>query len=225
MNQKIVVALALAALASASAAQAHGGRCGPFSHLSIILEQNATDADGEVVIRATGQSDGLKELTVWGPDGKRVGEFEGGRNGVGIRQFTLESGEPPNLADVLAAFPEGTYRVKGTTVANGCLKGSAFLSHASAPMTEILTPTEGEIVDPNAFTVSWAPVAAAVGYIVELTDETLGNILKADLTPSQTQFKVPAGWFQPGTEYEVVVGVKAADGNITGVVVMAFTTP
>jgi hypothetical protein len=223
MNRKSFTAVALAALAMGPASQASAQACDTFDTLTIHLEVNATDADGEIVLLAKGQDDGLDRLRVWGPNNKKFLEFRGRKGGVGVREFILESAEPPDLSEVLASFPAGNYRVRGVTVADDCLEGIAALSHTQAPATQIVTPAPNEVLDAEDFIVSWAPVSGAAGYFLELVDENLGYVLKADLPPTQTQFDA-SGWVGDGGEYEVVVAVKAANGNVTGVALIAFTT-
>ncbi|MGH8489156.1 MAG: hypothetical protein ACREXS_09920, partial [Gammaproteobacteria bacterium] len=134
---------------TARAEDGHGNGsrvCLEFTDLRMTLEQNATDGDTEVVLFAKGQDDGLKKLRIVRPDGRTVAEFRANRRTVGLREFALESAEPPELERVLRSFPEGTYRFAGRTVEGDCLRGSAFLSHAIAPGTRILSPGEGETV-------------------------------------------------------------------------------
>src|SRR5688572_6758342 len=71
--------------------------CLEFSELTLTLERNATDGDTEVVIFAKGQDAGLKRLIVIAPNGRTVAAFHGSQQGVGIREFVLESAEPPDL--------------------------------------------------------------------------------------------------------------------------------
>ncbi len=71
--------------------------CIEFSELRMTLEQNATDGDTEVVLFAQGGDVGLDRLEITAPDGRRVAKFDGDGRGIGIREFLLESAEPPDL--------------------------------------------------------------------------------------------------------------------------------
>jgi hypothetical protein len=141
----------------------------------MTLEQNATDGDAEVVFFAQGGDVGLKRLTVTAPNGRRVARITGDRRGVGIREFLLESAEPPDLPAVLASFPEGDYSFVGKTVDGECLKGTVPLSHQLAPATTLLTPEEDEVVPVDQLVLSWAATAGAERYVVELNNEDSGS--------------------------------------------------
>lgn len=198
-------------------------RCLPFTELSIVLEQNATDGDAEVVIFAKGQDEGLSELSIRAPNGRSVAHIVGSRRGVGLREFVIESAEPPDLPRILASFPAGTYSFLGRTVGGDFLRGSAVLSHAFAPAATILTPADEEIVPIDHVVLSWAAVPGAEVYIVELTNEALGNEYRFEILPPTTSLAVPAAMLADGTEYLYGVAVKAADGNITSVETTFFT--
>lgn len=204
-------------------AVANDSICEPFTELSIVLEQNATDGDSEVVIFAKGQDIGLDHFVVCAPDGNKVAKFKGDKKGVGMREFLLESAEPPDLNKVLASFPEGMYLFNGRTVEGGCLLGSAFLSHTIAPETQILTPGENQILNRSSVSVSWLPVDNAVVYVVELKNEDTEYALLVEVAAPATLFDAPASWFVPDTEYQVAVTVVTTSGNKTSVETAFFT--
>ena len=85
--------------------------CSEFEELAITLEQNATDGDAEVVLFAKGGDEGLKRLRIIAPDERIVANVQGDDQGVGLREFSLESAEPPDFGAVLGSFPEGTYTI------------------------------------------------------------------------------------------------------------------
>ncbi|MGH8656216.1 MAG: hypothetical protein ACREYE_30320 [Gammaproteobacteria bacterium] len=197
--------------------------CLEFTDLRMTLEQNATDGDTEVVLFAKGQDDGLKELRVVRPDGRTVAEFRGNRRTIGLRVFALESAEPRELERVLRSFPEGTYRFAGRTVEGDCLRGSAFLSHAIAPETQILSPSEDETVPRDEVVVSWAAIPEAEVYLVEVKNEETENALLVEVPAPMTSFEVPASWLEPAVKHQVVVGVRTPSRNITNVESAFFT--
>ncbi len=104
--------------------------------------QNATDGDAEVVLFAKGGDEGLKKLRIIAPDGRIVANVQGDHRGVGLREFSLESAEPPDFGAVLGSFPEGTYTISGRTVSGQCLAGRADLSHGFAPKTILRSPLQ-----------------------------------------------------------------------------------
>ena len=199
--------------------------CQQFSVLRMTLEQNATDGDTEVVLFAKGQDDGLHALSITAPDGRKVAKINGDRGGIGIREFALESAEPMDLSLVLGSFPEGIYRMRGTTVTGGCLMGSAYLSHQVAPATTLFTPAANEVVSINNVVLSWNNIAGAVLYTVGLKNKSLGNESSFQVFPPTSSLVIPAAMLAPGTKYQFSVAVKTTSGNITSVEIPFFTTP
>lgn len=215
-RQTVVWALTAAFAATAGAAQA-AQPCQEFSALQLRLEQNATDGDFEVVLFVKGQDDGLKLLKIRKPGSGKVAKLVGYGDGIGLREFTLESAEPEDLDKVLASFPAGEYKIRGRTVEGACIRGAAVLSHQLAPATELLSPMADEVVPVDQVVLSWAPVAEAELYIVELKNEDLGNTITFEVLPPTTQLAIPVNMLVAGNAYQFGVVVVAADGNKTGV--------
>jgi len=199
--------------------------CLEFSELRMALEQNATDGDTEVVLFAKGQDDGLKNLSIRSPEGRLVVDFRADRRGIGIREFHLESAEPPDLPAVLRSFPEGVYTVSGRTVRGECITGMVSLSHQIAPATVLLTPQEEQVVPLDQVVLSWAAAPGAERYVVELNNETTGSEFTFQIFPPVTSLPIPAHFLQAGSEYQFGVGVQTATGNITFVETTFFTAP
>jgi hypothetical protein len=197
--------------------------CSAFAELGLTLEQNATDGDAEVVIFAKGQDEGFKRIVVTAPDGRRVAELRGDPGGTGWREFRFESPESTDLRVLLASFPQGNYRFVGTTVTEQCLKGSAALSHQLAPATTLLTPSADQVVDIADVVLSWAPVSGAERYVVELNNVDSGAASSFEVFPPATHVHVPPRFLVRGSEYQLAVGAKAADGNISYVELSFFT--
>jgi hypothetical protein len=212
-----VVAAALAEPAPAARS------CLEFEELALALEQNETDGDAEVVLFAQGGDEGLRRLTITAPNGRKVARIEGDKRGVGLRELLLESAEPPDLPAVLASFPEGEYEFAGKTVSGDCLKGEAALSHALAPATTLLTPEPDEVVPIDELVLSWAAVATAEAYVVELNNEDTGEEATFTVAPPTTSLAIPAAALAADAEYQFGVGVRTAAGNLT-VVELTFTT-
>lgn len=199
--------------------------CMEFTELWMQLEQNATDGDTEVVLFAKGQDVGLNKFQIRRPDGQIVAKFKGDKKGIGIREFHLESAEPPELEKILNSFPEGLYQFLGYTVDGECLRGEAFLSHEIAPASKIITPEEDAILELDEVVVSWEEVPEAVVYIIEVKNEESENALLVQVPVPNTSFDVPMNWLEPDVEYQVAVGVRTATGNITNVESAFFTAP
>jgi hypothetical protein len=199
--------------------------CESFSELTLTLEQNATDGDTEVVIFAQGQDDGLKRLVVEAPNGRDIARFKADRRGIGIREFLLESAEPPELEKVLASFPEGTYQFFGRTVAGNCITGQASLSHEIAPATTLISPTEDQVVPIDELVLRWAEVASAKRYVVELNNEDTGSEFTFEVFPPTSSLAIPPSLLTKGSEYQFAVGVKTESGNVTFVELTFATAP
>jgi hypothetical protein len=212
----IVLAAALPAVAQpAWSAEQNTRTCKKFSELHVTLERNDTDGDTEVVFFGKGQDEGMRAYSITAPDGRKIVKFEGSPEGIGMREFVIESAEPPDLGQVLKSFPEGIYKFRGTTMSGGCLKGEAALSHAIAPAPVLLTPTDGQTVPVNQVVLSWQPVPEAVQYVVELNNEDTGTEAVFHVLPPATSIAVPRRFLIPGNEYQFVVGVKTETGNVT----------
>ena len=197
--------------------------CEAFVSLAILLEVNATDNDGEVVVHVRSGNDGLRSLAIVGPGGRTLVAAAGRRNAIGYRDFILESTEPADLNEVLRAFPAGKYLAYGTTVGGHCLKGTMQLSHVAAPATTLLAPAAKAVVPVDGFVLRWMPVAGAVSYVITVDNEDRGTKLVAESAPNATSFVVPADWLEPGTSYTAAVAVKAATGNVSSVEIPVST--
>ena len=187
-----------------------------FANVKIALEQNFTDQDTEVVIVAKGLDDGLNTLTVSTVDGMEILNLSATTSSLGVREFSVESPEP-GLAEVLAAYPAGTYVFEGVAANGVRLKSTATLSH------ELPSPTTLR-VDTEAGTISWSTVTGVDHYVLELEREVDGeDVVKLTLEmPSDvTSFPIPAPMRVPG-EYQVGVAVVSRGGNTT-VVEVNFT--
>jgi hypothetical protein len=220
-----VTALALGGHPLADSLPQAGTAVGPFDRATVRFEQNATDGDAEVVFEVRGGAEGLAWLTITAPDGRTVAEFRApDESTLGVRQFQLESPEPPDPDVVKAAYPEGVYEFAGGTAAGDTLRSQATLSHRLPLPATVLGPVdEAEDVRVDGLRVTWRPVDGAVAYLVTVEQEDLELSVTARLPRGSETFTVPDGFLQPGLEYQLAIGTVADDGNAS-FVESTFTT-
>jgi len=201
-----------------------------FDETKIIIEVNSTDGDAGIQIFLDGE--GWAELEVSDPDGEEILEIEaeGSVAMQGITELFFESAEPSfdeqSLDELFALFPEGKYRFKGETVDGKRLRGKAMLTHAIPDGPVIVSPEEGEIVDPDDVVIFWDPVVDPfpgtylpvniVGYqVIVAREEPTLLVLSVDLPASATQVTVPWEFLEPETEYVFEVLAIEESGNQT----------
>ena len=196
-----------------------------FEAIGVRLEQNATDRDVEVVFEVTGGDEGLAQLTVVSPDGRKVIDFTApDAISLGMRHFQFESPEPKDIESLLSAYPAGLYTFTGATGAGKKLHGSSKLSHKLPTTTSFLRPTAGASgVASEHLQIHWAPVKNVVAYVIELEQEELNVKITARLPKSVSVFAIPDEILRPGMEYQVAIGTVTNEGNIS-FVETTFTT-
>lgn len=198
-------------------------RADEFEEASIHLEQNVVDQDAEAVINLKTEDGGLRWLLVIAPDGRRVVRYESHNIlNLGAREILIETPEP-SLGEVLAAYPEGTYRFVGRTFDGEVLLAEAELSHDFAEPATVTFPEDGAEVPADGLAIRWTAVEGAAAYFLELEQEDLELVLTVNLPAAATQFSPPAGWLIPGTEYVIGLGSITEEGNRT-FVETTFTT-
>jgi len=196
-----------------------------FSKAKILIELNETGNDAGIQMLLDGE--GWEQVTVYGPDGGRKLidiRARGSVAQIGLTELSFESEEPSlaelPLEDLLAMFPEGRYRIVGTTVEGRDLIGSAVLSHDIPAGPSLVAPVEGAIVDPDALVIDWDPVVEPAGIqirgyqvIVELPQPL--RTFSVDLPAAVTAVSVPAEFLEPGTDYKFEILAVAKNGNQT----------
>lgn len=222
----LTVATAAAFVLDVSDAGAHKRKPpSEFEFVTIQVEQNATDADTEVVISAKAGDEGLHTLSIVTPDRRHVTHVLSlDRSMMGLREFVFESPEPEGEA-ILAAYPEGTYTFSGVSTIGELFRGVAVLSHQLPAPVTILHPQEGAELPADTLTIQWSAVPAIREYIVEFENESADpeQVLKVNVPASQTSFQVPSSMLVPGASYQVGVWTVATNGNIS-VVETSFST-
>ena len=199
----------------------------PFAVASVRFEQNATDGDVEVVFEVKGGKDGLAKLAVVSPDGRTVIDFTApDASTLGMRQFRFESPEPPDVAKLRAAYPEGVYTFTGTTAAGQKLQGASTLHHKLPATASFLRPAVGARgVSVRNLEITWTPVTNLATYILYIEQPELGLELTARLPGSAATFAVPNGFLVPGKEYQLGIGTVTPNGNISFVETTFTTAP
>ncbi|UCF88830.1 MAG: hypothetical protein JSV70_00830 [bacterium] len=211
----------------------------PYSATKIIIEVNSTDGDAGIQIFLDGE--GWSELEITDPNGAEILdiEAEGSIGMQGITELFFESAEPSfdeqSLEELFELFPEGKYRFRGETVDGQPLKGKATLTHAIPAGPIILSPEEGEVVDPGDVVIFWDPITDPLpgtwvpvdiaGYqvIVEREEPTV-LVFRVDLPATAAQVTVPWEFLEAGTTYKVEVLAIEESGNQT-ITESEFETP
>ena len=195
----------------------------PFDEARLFVEYNATDDDAEVVLQVDADV-GLDRFRVINPNGKQILDLRAKHTqDLGIRKINLETPEP-SLAAVLAAYPPGAYRFLGKTVDGETLSSTVWLSHDLPGAPQFTFPQSGQTGVPlSGAAASWTAVSGAVSYFLELENDDLLVDVKSNIAAEQTSFGFPAGWLLPKTQYQIGIGARGANGNLT-VVELEFTT-
>ncbi len=206
------------------------GDAGDFEIATIILEQNATDGDAEVVVIAKGGDEGMVRFSVTDPNGRVVYAVDAGQSPINLggREFIIESPEPTNTQIVLDAFPEGAYTFEATTISGALLRGTPMLSQTFANPVEITNPVENSTVAREDVVINWSAVSNVDHYIVEMKvefDDGTEQTLAVTVDSSTTQFIPPQEWLIRGMEYQVAVGTFAIGGNTSFVEIAFLTAP
>jgi hypothetical protein len=193
MNRKLctfsVFLLATVALVWGTPARAQG-----FEEARIYIEYNASANDLGFHVSLDGED--WKTLKIVDPTGKTIFEVTGkaAYKNLGMTELFFEGAEP-NLADfpldeLLALFPEGTYRFIGKTVDGVNLLSTATFSHAVPAGPEVSSTLDGDTL-----VIGWSPVTAPPECFPDRPIDVTG-------------YQVIVGFFQvtlPGTATSVTV--------------------
>lgn len=152
--------VAMVLLAVGATALPAGAGKKQFAVARIFFEFNSSANDLGVHVALDGED--WKELRIVNPNGRTIFEVEGsGPYGkLGLTELFFEGAEPNldevPLEELLALFPKGTYRFRGTTVEGDAIVGTGRLSHAipagPSKVTATLTPPRTLIISWNAVT-------------------------------------------------------------------------
>ena len=132
-------------------------RAALFSEARIYIEYNSSANDLGFHVSLDGED--WKALKIFNPNGVNVFEVAGhaGYAQLGMTELFFEGAEPTldefPLAQLLALFPEGSYKFQGITVGGAPIKGVGKLSHAVPDGPEV-TAAVGD----DSVVIGWEPV-------------------------------------------------------------------
>lgn len=227
-----------------TARSAEDGKTIPLAKASIFFELNHTDGDLGIHVMIDG--DAWKRLKVEDPNKEQMLDVrvEGRLQKQGLTELFSESAEPPfdELApkDFFQRFPEGTYKIFGTTLDGKTLAGSSELTHVMpAAPDNILVSGVAAAKDCDSksiplvgapVVIKWTPVtkshpkvgkSAAVEIVnteVFLEREEPTELkISVDVPEGTTSFVVPKELTNPGKGevYKFEILVREASGNQT----------
>ena len=262
MKRHIGITCALAGIALAAAtAPSTAARPQPFKLTNIHFETNASACD--MGIQISFDTDGITDGLVESPRDQVVYRFHAVDGQEGTHDVTegfQERVEPPiidlenalgcepsadaiPLAELLAAWPAGTYDFEGQS--GGVeFEGIAKLTHKVPAGPEITAPEDGAIVAHDApLLVTWKKVTRPilpnlgpveiVGYHVLVGDVTVPvfppgktkTALDADVSKNETTFLVPKQYLEPNRIHELEILATEKGGNQTITEGGVFCTP
>ena len=101
-----------------------------------------------------------------------------------------------------------------------------MLTHLIPAGPVILSPEDGEVVDPEDVVVTWEPVTLTtafntpqvpvtiVGYQVIVTREEPLRVFSVDVSAEATSVTIPPEFLEPGTEYELeILAIEESDNQ------------
>jgi len=230
-----LLAMALAISAPVTKAETpRGSEEIPFKDVKLLIEHNATAEDTGFQVFLDG--DPWNRLRIEAPNGTSLLDVraQGRLRTLGLTEFFFETNEPPNaevpIEELLARFPEGKYEFEGRSIDGVEMTGTATLTHDIPKGPRILSPTEGEVVDPNNTVIRWDPVTESItGSPVEIVSYEViitkpvdppppgfsKPVLSVHVSGATTNLTVPKEFFEPGTAYEFEVLALEVGGNQT----------
>ena len=235
----LVLALLLTGAAVATSTGA-SERQQPFSEAALFFELN--DTDGDLGIHASIDGEAWTNLEIEGPNDRELLNIvsKGRLRRQGLTQLFFESAEPSfdelDPADFFMRFPEGPYDIEARAQGGGSLESTVFLSHVlAAPPENILVSGVPAAEDCDAdvpfvttpVVIRWDPVTQSHPEIgksgpiqvsrYQLFVERDGVNLGLDLPPTVTEFEVPTGLTNLGTEFKFEIIARTTTGNNTAV--------
>ena len=208
----------------------------PFDRAKLIIEFNssANEGVGDVGVQVLLDGEPWHALKMKDRFGRTILEITASTSlrRQGLTELFFESSEPSldevPLAQFLRRFPEGIYEFEGRTIDGQEIEGEAKFTHIIPAGPVIVSPGEGDVVDPNALIIEWEPVTQKIagsgaGALVIVAYQVVvdgGNPSRRfDVTlaakPTNMSVTVPPEFLEPGTEYTFEVLAIEAGGNQT----------
>lgn len=226
------------------AISADNGKNIKLDKANVFFELNHTDEDLGIHLQIDGEA--WKKLKIEDPNKKTMLEINvnGRLEKQGLTELFSESAEPPfdelPPSKFFSRFPEGVYRISGTTLEGKTLEGTARLTHVmpAAPdkisISGAAAPTDCESGAPPAVgapvVIAWQPVTKShpkVGkpatveivktQVVIAREEPTSMEISVDLPPGVNAFKIPDDLTNPGKgeQYKFEIITREASGNQT----------
>jgi hypothetical protein len=237
--------LPAALLAAVPPSQVSAQSTTPYSMASLYFELNHTD--GDLGIHALIDGDPWHRLAIDHPSGGQMLNIEvkGKLRPQGLTELFYESAEPgfDDLPpkEFFSRFPEGEYKITGTTLDGKTLASRVRLSHV-LPAPPVNIKVSGAAVPKNCeddpapavatpAVISWSSVTSSHPDLgksgpvevakYEISVEREGPTplsLTVDLPATATSFEVPTDFLavDSGDGFKFTVMVTAANGNRTG---------
>lgn len=205
-------------------AQKGAAAAAPFKEARLIVETNATDGDAGLQLFL--DHGPWQSVALFSPDGNKILDVttQSKLKEYGLTELFSESSEPPftefPVAEFKKLFPEGNYRLVGTTIEGDNLESMIKLTHNFPAGPKILTPREDSKVPAGDLLVSWESLTEPkgieiIGYQVLVVREKPLRVFSADLPATATKIRVPAVFLEAGVEYKVEVLAIEANRNQT----------
>ena len=217
------------------------GQQAKIATAKLIIEYNFTDDD--LGVHGAFDDHGWSELCVFDPSGRPIAVVDPLRqlNDLTMAGIFFESREPPgsqfSMADLVAAFPEGRYTVRGTSFDGTILVGNALFTH-DVPAPPMITSPEiapepdqtGTPVPRANLVIGWDPVTETVthepvtisGYEVIITKDVADDpngfsrpTYDVHVPATLNSLSVPMEFLEPNTVYELEVLALERSGNQT----------
>jgi hypothetical protein len=206
----------------------------------LFIETNATDGDAGLQQDLDGED--WRRTKLRDTNGRALVDVKakGKLRNFGLTELFFEASEPSfdefPFGKFKRRFPEGKYTWRGRTVEGRKLAGADRLTHDVPAGPVITSPTEGALVDPNGFTITWEPVTGPfqsatgsqtggieiVRYIV-IVDQGSRSV-EFELDGDATSVDIPAQVLEPGQEIGGEILAKEKSGNQTITALPTFRT-
>lgn len=237
----IMTSLVTLSGASAGRPEAQRDPAPVLTEAEIFLELN--DTDGDLGLHGSIDGGPWVSISVEGPDDRLLLEIisRGRLRNQGMTQLFFESAEPSfdelDPEKFFGRFPEGEYEIEARGWNGLRFEGSAELSHVLADRPRNVTlnfQAAAESCDSDPLPevqapvlIRWDPVTTSHPELgregpveierYQLFVERGGINLSLDLPPTVTEFEVPIGVTEFGTEFKFEIIARTTDGNNTAI--------